>query len=377
MYEPVNLPYISKIRYNQSMKKQMTILAIESSCDETAAAVLVAPCSMIHDPGHSFSILSNCVSSQVQIHAKYGGVIPEVAARLHIEKILPMIQLALKQAKKKMSEIDYIAVTGGPGLMSSLMIGTETAKTLALVLNKPLIRINHIEGHLLSITEKLEFPAVGLVVSGGHTQIILVKDYLKYKLIGETRDDAAGEAFDKVAKILGLGYPGGPAIAIAAEKAESGQSLAGVDIKLPRPMLDKAGFEMSFSGLKTSVLYKWNELVKRLAPKDLDKAKNLMAYEFQKAVVEVLVGKTVLAASEFKAKTIVLGGGVSANKFLRSEMLRVVAERLPNVKVLMPEIKMAGDNAAMIAQAAYFHVLKKDFFSPVKLKPDPGWELVH
>jgi len=361
---------MGKIRYNRSMKKQITILGIESSCDETAAAVL-------QSDKAGFKILSSVVSSQVQVHAKYGGVVPEVAARLHIEKILPMIQLAIKQAKKKMTEIDYIAVTAGPGLMSSLMIGTETAKTLALALNKPLIRINHIEGHLLSITEKLKFPAVGLVVSGGHTQIILVKDYLKYKLIGETRDDAAGEAFDKVAKILGLGYPGGPAISVAAAKVESVNLIPGIEIKLPRPMLDKEGFEMSFSGLKTSVLYKWNELVKILSPENLDKARNLMAYEFQKAVVEVLVAKTAAAALKFKAKTIVLGGGVSANKFLRSEMLRVINEKLPDVNVLMPEMKMAGDNAAMIAQGAYFHVLKKDFIEPTKLKPDPGWELVH
>ncbi len=348
------------------MKKQALILAIESSCDETAAAVLQAD-------KKDFKVLASLVSSQVQVHAKYGGVVPEVAARLHIEKILPIITLALKQAKKKMADIDCLAVTGGPGLMSSLMIGTETAKALALALKKPLIRINHIEGHLLSITEKLKFPAVGLVVSGGHTQIILVKDYLKYKLIGETRDDAAGEAFDKVAKILGLGYPGGPAIGMAAEKAAGDKRF---DIQLPRPMLDKPGYEMSFSGLKTSVLYKWNELVKILPTKDIDNAKNIMAREFQKAVIDVLVGKTVKAAAEFKAKTIILGGGVSANKLLRSEMLETVKEKLNEVTVLLPEIKMSGDNAAMIAQAAYFHLLKKDFINPLKLKADPGWQLV-
>jgi len=348
------------------MKKEKLILAIESSCDETAAAILLAT-------DKEFKVLSSFVSSQVQVHAKYGGVVPEVAARLHIEKILPMISLSLKQAKKKLSDIDCLAVCAGPGLISSLMIGTETAKALSLALNKPLIRVNHIEGHLLSITERLKFPAVGLVVSGGHTQIILVKDYLKYKLIGQTRDDAAGEAFDKVAKILELGYPGGPAIGKAADEAVADSRF---NINLPRPMLDKAGYEMSFSGLKTSVLYKWNEMKKSLSQNDLEKARKLMAQEFQKAVVEVLVGKTIKAAAEFKAKTIILGGGVSANKLLRSEMLETANERLKDVTVLMPEIKMSGDNAAMIAQAAYFHLLKKDFTEPTKLKPDPGWELV-
>jgi len=351
------------------MKKEALILALESSCDETAVAIL-------NFKNDSFNILANLVSSQVQVHAKYGGVVPEVAARLHIEKIIPLIQTALKQAGKKLKDVDCLAVTAGPGLMSSLMIGTETAKALALSLNKPLIRINHIEGHLLSASEKLKFPAVGLVVSGGHTQIILVNDYLKYKLIGETRDDAAGEAFDKVAKILGLGYPGGPAIGAAAEKAISMKKLSGITIQLPRPMLDKQGFEMSFSGLKTSVLYKWNELKKRLKPTELDNAKCLMAAEFQRAVVDVLIGKTILAAKKYDAQTIILGGGVSANKLLRAEVVDMADKKLPGVKVIIPEIKMTGDNASMIAQAAYFHLLKKDFIDPLKLKPDPNWQLV-
>lgn len=348
------------------MKKTIKILGIESSCDETAAAIL-------ETNGSTRKLLANLVSSQVKVHARYGGVVPEVAARLHIEKIIPLVSSALEEAKCKAKAIDYIAVCAGPGLISSLMMGTETAKALALAWAKPLIKINHIEGHLLSAGTELNFPAIGLVVSGGHTQIILVKDYLKYKLLGETRDDAAGEAFDKVAKILDLGYPGGPAIGAAAERAPENFA---ADIKLPRPMLDKTGFEMSFSGLKTSVLYKWEDLKKRLSSEDLDKAKRVMAKEFQKAVIEVLVGKTLSAAEQYKAKSIILGGGVSANKLLRSEMQQTVAEQLSGVKVLLPEVKMSGDNAAMIAQAAYYHIQKKDFIEPTKLKPDPSWQLV-
>lgn len=349
------------------MKNEVYILGIESSCDETAAAVLKVK-------NGNFEVLSSVISSQVKIHAKYGGIVPEVAARLHIEKIIPIVEQSLQEANISSDHINYIGACSGPGLISSLMIGAETAKVLSYVWKKPLIKVNHIEGHLLSSPEKLKFPAVGLVVSGGHTQIILVKDYLKYELLGETRDDAAGEAFDKVAKILDLGYPGGPAISKEAEKA-SGIKLD-VDVKLPRPMLDSKNFDMSFSGLKTAVLYKWGELKGKLSKRDLEKAKVLLADEFQKAVVEVLVTKTLNAAKANKGKTVVLGGGVSANKVLREEFASKIKNDLPNVNLIVPELKMTGDNAAMIAQAAYYHVKKKDFTDPLNLKSEPNWQLV-
>ncbi len=363
----------------------MKILAIETSCDETAAAVIEAA-------RGNFNILSNVVSSQVKVHAKYGGIVPEVAARLHIENILSIIKLALKQAKTRMSDLKAIAVCSGPGLVSSLMVGVETAKTLAYACNIPLIKINHIEGHLLSVENSkskdqslkeiqnskfkiqkrtIRFPAVALIVSGGHTQIILVKDYLKYKLIGETLDDAAGEAFDKVAKILGLGYPGGPAISACAEK---GQGLMAREIKLPRPMINSNNFDMSFSGLKTATLYSWQKLSKGVKGKKLEILKQEFAHEFQNAVVEVLTAKTIRAAGRFKAKTIILGGGVSANQALRQRFSAAAARA--DFNLLIPDLKLTGDNAAMIGFAAYYHIIKKDFVKPFKLKAEPNWELV-
>jgi N6-L-threonylcarbamoyladenine synthase len=361
----------------------MKILGIESSCDETAASV-------VDFSGGKITVLSSLISSQVKIHAQYGGVVPEVAARLHIQSILPMIDLALQEAKVDWKKIDAIAVTAGPGLMSSLMIGVETAKTLAVALDKPLIRVNHIEGHLWSCLgkstdyglcadntdygatlKKVKFPAVALIVSGGHTQLIYVKDYLKYKLIGGTKDDAAGEAFDKTAKILELGYPGGPAISKAALNA-TGE----FKIKLPRPMMDSKDFEMSFSGLKTAVLYSWKDLFLKTSKDNIEKAKAEMAKEFQQAVVDVLIGKTLKAAKKYKAQTIILGGGVSANGGLRGQLRTAIADTLPKVKVYFPEMAMTGDNAAMIAIAGYFHAKKKDFVSPLKLKADANWELV-
>ena len=369
----------------------MKILAIETSCDETAASV-------IEVNRGNFNVLSNVISSQEKVHAKYGGIVPEVAARLHVEKMLPIVDLALKKAHVVLRQaqddmgVDYIAVTAGPGLISSLMVGVETAKTLAYAHNKPLVKVNHIEGHLLSgqrsNVKGQMFPAIGLIVSGGHTQIILVEDYLKYKLIGETRDDAAGEAFDKVAKILGLGYPGGPAISACAEKIQNPKYKAQEEfkinnfktknsslttyhspIKLPRPMLDSPNFDMSFSGLKTAVLYTWRDSKDKSA-----KFKAIVAKEFQDAVVEVLITKTLKAAEKYKVKSIVLGGGVAANKVLRESLTKVSAEQ--NLSLLIPELKLTGDNAVMIGMAAYYHIKNKDFIEPFDLRADPQWELV-
>ncbi|NQT49469.1 tRNA (adenosine(37)-N6)-threonylcarbamoyltransferase complex transferase subunit TsaD [Candidatus Kuenenbacteria bacterium] len=342
----------------------MKILAIETSCDETAASV-------VENSKGAFEILSNAISSQEKVHAKYGGIVPEVAARLHVEKILPIIESALKTAKCNWKKIDYIAVTAGPGLVSSLMIGVETAKALAYAFNKPLLKVNHIEGHLISALttyhSPLTFPAVALVVSGGHTQIILVKDYLKYKLIGETRDDAAGEAFDKAAKILGLGYPGGPAISREADKVKGKSSK--LKVKLPRPMIKSNDFDMSFSGLKTAVLYAWRDTKKKS-----DEARAEMAREFQQAVIDVLISKTIKAAKEYNAKTLILGGGVAANSALRDALTD--SAKKESLELLIPDIKLTGDNAAMIGMAAYYHIKNKNFTEPFNLRADPQWELV-
>ncbi|HMB26035.1 MAG TPA: tRNA (adenosine(37)-N6)-threonylcarbamoyltransferase complex transferase subunit TsaD [Patescibacteria group bacterium] len=360
----------------------MKILAIETSCDETAGAVIKVE-------NNDFHILSNVVSSQEKVHAEYGGIVPEVAARLHVENIMPIVEKALKTANTDLSstdkekKVDYIAVCAGPGLISSLMVGVETGKTLAYVFKKPLVKINHLEGHLLSFKgnkeKNIKFPAIGLIVSGGHTQLFLIKDYLKYKLIGQTRDDAVGEAFDKTAKILSLGYPGGPAISRSAEEKDS-QNIKEIknrdsklDLSLPRPMLKTADFDMSFSGLKTALLYTWRDIEKKYNQEEQSSLKSGLAAEFQKAVVEVLVSKTFRAVEKYKAKSLVVGGGVSANMVLRRHLIDK-AEKF-DIDLFLPGQGMTGDNAAMIGLAAYYHIKKKDFIKPVDLKANPDWEL--
>lgn len=353
----------------------MKILAIETSCDETATAVLEIK-------NNNFEILTNIIASSVDIQAKYGGIVPEVAARKQIEFIIPVLQKAL--GKIDIKDIDYIAVTSGPGLITSLRVGVETAKTLSYIWQKPLIEINHMEGHMyvaqlnkLQITnyklQKLEpiiFPALALLVSGGHTQLILIKDYGHYKIIGETLDDAVGEAFDKVAKILDLGYPGGPIISKLAIKGDNQA------INFPRPMINSKDYNFSFSGIKTSVLYLSQKTHK--AQKHT-KHKKQFIYDvcasFQQACVEVLIKKTVQAAAEFKVKTILLGGGVSANKELRKQLTDQVQKKINKVEVLMPQIKLTGDNALMIALAAYYKIKSKKFSDWRKIKVDPNVKL--
>ncbi len=477
----------------------MKILGIETSCDETAVAILEIQAS-------TFKIVSNVVSSQVQTHAKYGGVVPEVAARKHAENIMPVIIEALKDVlpsqilftrrkfqrnlggqaktwgsksafnntltgvnpngvapvrtrqttKSAASEINAIAVTQGPGLITSLRVGAEAARTLSCVWNKPLIPINHVIAHIYSnwltpireirnpkseIRNKsqilnskfpnINFPALCLVVSGGHTLLVLMKNHGKFEIVGQTLDDAAGECFDKTAKILGLGYPGGPAIARQAEQWKSAQTSVGVsaslrkskiynlksNIQLPRPMLNSNDFNFSFSGLKTAVLYKMRDMKSAscgigadMSAEVLTKAEgtrrftasifiNQMAYEIQNAIIDVLVAKTIRAAKKYNAKTIMLGGGVAANKELRKRFQeeiqnlkqpphsppvpRQVGEQgeiegvkkqnltITNqqLKLFMPETSYCTDNAAMIAIAAYFNPKKiswKDF------EPDPN-----
>ncbi|MAG44374.1 tRNA (adenosine(37)-N6)-threonylcarbamoyltransferase complex transferase subunit TsaD [bacterium] len=351
--------------------KPLTILAIETSCDETAIAILK------FNKNGKFRILSNIIASQIKIHSPYGGVVPHLAAREH-EKNLPYI---LKQIKPNWKKIDYIAVTAGPGLSPCLWRGINFAKNLAEKHNKPIISINHLEGHIYSSGIKnyesssakqplaqarimnYDFPALALIVSGGHTQLVLVKDHLKYKILGQTLDDAAGEAFDKTAKLLELGYPGGP---IVSKLAESGNPKK---YDLPRPMMHSDNFNFSFSGLKTAVLY----MVRDLEPLSKKQTKDICA-SFEQAVIDVLMHKTLKAIQKYKPKTILFGGGVLANKLLRS----TIEKQIPHPKSNIPHPKYCGDNAAMIALSAYYHAIKntKQCFVPTninKLEANPNW----
>lgn len=339
--------------------RTMRILGIETSCDESSVALLEVK------DGVS-KIVKEMTASQILTHAEFGGVVPEVAARKHAET-LPAI---VRSFGVSADDVDAVAVTRGPGLITSLRVGTDFARSLAYGWGKPVIDVNHIEGHIAAnwigkrIEGAFEFPAVVLVVSGGHTELIEMKGFGDYRLLGATLDDAAGEAFDKVAKMMELGYPGGPEISARAEKGESGI------FELPRPMLAKSGFDFSFSGLKTAVLYtlkgkdNWN-----------DADVNTLCREFEDAVVEVLVTKTVRAAKEVGAKTVFLAGGVSANTKLRATLSSAVKEKLPETSCVLPDLKYTTDNAAMIAMAGYFHVNDVGRDAPKNLEPDPNWEL--
>ena len=306
----------------------MKILGIESSCDETAAAV-------VED---GVSILSNQVASQLELHARYGGIVPEVASRQHILAIIPILKQALAEAEITWNDLDGIAVTNGPGLAGSLLVGVNAAKAISLAQGLPLTGVNHLEGHiyanwLVNSNSSPVFPLVCLIVSGGHSDLVLMKGHGDYTLLGRTRDDAAGEAFDKAARILDLGYPGGPAIQRAAESGAA-------SLQLPHAWL-KGTNDFSFSGIKTALL--------RLAEGGKIASKGDAAASFQEAVVEVLVTKTIAAAREYGVKQILLAGGVAANGRLRQ---RLVADS--PLAVLIPPLKLCTDNAAMIAACGYF-----------------------
>jgi len=327
--------------------KNFKILGIDTSCDDTCAALLEVN-------NRQVKILSNVVSSQVKLHQKYGGVYPFLAKREH-QKNLPLV---FKKAVKDAAEIDLIGVTAGPGLEPCLWQGINFAKDLAEKIKKPLILVNHIEAHILAnfIDRELasiKFPAICLVVSGGHTGLILMKDIGKYKLIGETRDDAAGECFDKVARILDLSYPGGPAIAAAAAKLQITNYK--LQITLPRPMINQKNYDFSFSGLKTAVLYNY-----RTQPEKIRKSKKYvraMCSETQQAVIDVLIRKTLKAARDYKVKSIILGGGVAANEELRKQFKK-------KAEVFVPSKVFCTDNAAMVALTAFFH--RSDNFKSIK-----------
>jgi len=332
----------------------MIILSIESSCDETAAAV-------VDYHNNQFTVLSSIVSSQIEIHKPYGGVVPELAARNHVVNIMPVISQAIKQAGLSMKKIDRIAVTAGPGLVTSLIVGLQTAKTLAYAFDKPLVGVNHLLGHVYSplvLNQKMDLPVISLIVSGGHTELIFLKNLNNLKKIGQTVDDAAGEAFDKVAALLNLSYPGGP---IISQLAQQGDNKA---YNFPRPMVDSGDFNFSFAGLKTAVLY----TVKKIKRLD-QKTKQNLAASFQQAVVDVLVAKTINAAKKNQAKTIALAGGVAANKLLRESLGNQA--RLNGLNFLTPPISFCTDNAVMIATAAVF--AKPSNWQ--KIKADPNLEI--
>lgn len=334
------------------------ILGIESSCDETAAAVLE----------NGRVLLSSVVATQIDLHAKYGGVFPEVASRQHIRTIYAVVEEALQQAHMSLADLDAIAVTRGPGLAGSLVVGMNTAKGMALAANLPLIGVNHLEGHIYSAwvhpaasstpPPPPQFPLLALLVSGGHTELNLMRDHLTYQRLGSTLDDAAGEAFDKVARLLGLPYPGGPSIQAAAA---NGNPQA---FNFPRARLEGT-WNFSFSGLKTAVLRKVREFEESGKPLPVED----MAASFQASVVDVLFQKTIAAARAFKVREIVVAGGVSANKGLRGAFLS--QKEFP---VHIPVLSLCTDNAAMIASAGYFRFAlgQQD---PLNLDVMPTWPL--
>ena len=374
----------------------MKILAIETSCDDTGIAILEVKKDPRGTP--SFNVLSNIIASQIEVHQKYGGVYPMMAKREHQKNILPSATLALEQAKLlalnlkpkkidikkiekilerepellkkiipflekyKKPDIDFISVTNGPGLEPCLWVGVNFAKVLSFAWNIPIIPVNHIESHVLvNILDNpnIKFPAIALVVSGGHTQIILVNGIKKYKILGETRDDAAGECFDKCAKILGLGYPGGPILSKLASQTTNYK----LQTRLPRPMISTKDYDFSFSGLKTAVLY-----VDRKITDKTDEYKKQMAAEVQQAIIDVLIKKTMKAVRDFNAKSLILGGGVSANQELRKQFKNKLEKESPNTNFFVPKPNLSTDNAAMTAITGFYH--KKDTKNWQKINAD-------
>lgn len=351
----------------------MKILAIETSCDDTCVAILEAKPGKT---GVSFTVHSHVVQSQ-PIHTNYGGVFPAMAKREHIKNIGPVYEEALKKAKNP--KIDLIAVTVGPGLEPALWVGITFAQELAKKLGVPVVPVNHMEGHILSIlpskgktfhwkNKNTIFPALSLLVSGGHTELVLAQDIGKYKLIGQTRDDAVGEAFDKVARMLGLPYPGGPEISKLAKIERTENKIS--KLTFPRPMIHSKDFDFSFSGLKTAVLYYIRDLG-TLA----EKQKAEIAREFEDASTEVLVSKTLRALQKHKARTLIVGGGVSANAHLQKTLKTAIKKLSPKITIHFPQKGLSTDNALMIAIAGYFQYQKKPTKNSRLLKANGNLEL--
>lgn len=335
--------------------KDIIILGIESSCDETSAAVVV----------NGRKVLSDIIASQVKLHAEYGGVVPEIASRKHVESIIPVIDKACKSAGVRLDEVDAVAVTYGPGLVGALLVGISAAKALAFALDKPLIGVNHIDGHISAnyiAHPNLEPPFICLVASGGHSHVVHITDYQKPEVLGRTRDDAAGEAFDKIARVLSLGYPGGP---VVEKTAKSGNMDA---FRFPRVKFHDAPYDFSFSGLKTAVIntvHQFEQRNERVPVEDI-------CASFQKAAVDVLVNNTVQAALDIGLKTICLAGGVSANGFLRKSFEEECGKF--DISLYYPPIVLCTDNAAMIASSAYYSFIQNKF-SDWELNGVPGLKL--
>lgn len=334
--------------------KDLISLAIETSCDETSAAVLK----------NGREVLSNIIMSQIDIHKKFGGVVPEVASRNHVKDINPVIIEALEKASIGFKDIDFVSVTYGPGLVGALLIGLSSAKALAYALDIPLVGVHHIEGHIAGnyIAHKdLEPPFICLVVSGGHTHLVKVEDYGKYEILGKTRDDAAGEAYDKVARSLGLGYPGGPLIDKLAKEGDKSA------IKFPRTYLDDS-YDFSFSGLKSAVLNYLNSM--KMKEEEINRAD--VAASFQEAVIEVLSNKAIRAAKEFSMTKIAIAGGVSANSALRERLTIMAKEN--NLEFYYPPMELCTDNAAMIGSAGYYEYIS-GYRSDLNLNAKPSLRL--
>jgi len=405
----------------QSENKTIRILAIESSCDETAASV-------VEEIDGKPVVISNVISSQIDLHAKTGGVVPEVASRAHMEAINPVIALALLEAKntqsadnfenadlnigaesyqeaiKLFANITHIAVTAGPGLVGSLLVGFNAAKTLVYTQKLPIIAVNHIEGHIYSglvnlSSDKIKFPLLALTVSGGHTSLTLMSDHGEYHQLGQTLDDAVGEAYDKVAKLLNLGYPGGPIISKYAQESrnefsnleirQSENDQINVAIKqssnlaidrhsiiFPRPIINDSSLNFSFSGLKTAVLQEVINLRKETTVDLTLSQKQEIAAAFEEAVAEVLCTKTRRAIENHQPKSVIFAGGVSANPYLVSRLKKMIDESDDEITFLTPERKMTGDNAAMIGIAAYYHIQNNEISEWDEIKVDSNWELV-
>ena len=344
------------------MTKNITFLGIETSCDETAAAVIRE-----NDQGTA-DILSNVVSSQIEEHKKFGGVVPELAARAHLENIEYIIDTALKESETTINEIDGVAATAGPGLIVCLTVGLNIGKSIAAFSNKPLIGVNHLEGHALSpgLNEKIKFPYLLLLISGGHSQYLIVKDVNEYEQLGTTIDDALGEAFDKTAKMLDLGYPGGPNVEKFSKEGDENF------YKLPEPIINKAGCNLSFAGLKTAVLRESKKINGDV------KLKYNLAASFQKTINKILYKKTKIAVEMFKEKTkkenfqLIVAGGVAANKTIRENLTQLSNEM--NFEIIYPDLKFCGDNASMIAWAG-IQRFKKDLIDDLNITAKSRWPL--
>ncbi|MFL2099502.1 tRNA (adenosine(37)-N6)-threonylcarbamoyltransferase complex transferase subunit TsaD [Desemzia sp. FAM 23989] len=333
------------------MEKKL-ILAIESSCDETSASVVE----------NGDTVLSNIVASQIKSHMRFGGVVPEIASRHHVEQITQIIEEAMEEADVTYEDLAGVAVTEGPGLVGALLIGVNAAKAVAYAHKLPLIAVNHMAGHIYAnkFVHTMRFPLMALVVSGGHTELVYMADDGSYEIVGETRDDAAGEAYDKIGRVLGLPYPGGKAI---DQMAHEGQDV----YNFPRAMIKEDNYDFSFSGLKSAFINK----VHNAQQKGEELNNNDLAASFQASVVEVLVTKTLRAAKEYRVKQLLLAGGVAANKGLREALMKAMKEELPEVELVIPPLSLCGDNAAMIG-AAGFVELTKHQFAGYELNAKPG-----